>query len=64
MSNPTVEWERVGDRFYRKIKLYDDVFDPDLELENYMIAGAPYAGALGKLKPCTRLDFLDAYIRN
>lgn len=47
MSNPTADWERVGDRFYRKIKLYDAVFDQDLELENYIIAGAPCAGAIG-----------------
>lgn len=47
MSNPTANWERVGDRFYRKIKLYDAVFDQDLELENYVIAGAPYSGAIG-----------------
>ena len=47
MSKPTANWDRVGDRFYRKIQLYSDVFDPDLELENYIIAGAPYSGALG-----------------
>ena len=47
MSNPTAGWERVDDSFYRKIKLYDAVFDPDLELENYIIAGAPCAGAIG-----------------
>jgi uracil phosphoribosyltransferase len=47
MSNPTAGWDRVGDRFYRKIKLYDAVFDHDLELENYVIAGAPFAGAIG-----------------
>ena len=47
MSNPTAGWERVGNRFYRKIKLYDAVFDQDLELENYVIAGAPYSGAIG-----------------
>lgn len=47
MSNPTADWDRVGDRFYRKIKLYDAVFDQDLELENYVIAGAPYGGAIG-----------------
>lgn len=47
MSNPTANWERVGDRFYRKIKLYDAVFDQDLELENYVIVGAPCAGAIG-----------------
>ena len=47
MANPTADWERVGDRFYRKIKLYDAVFDQDLELENYIIDGAPYGGAIG-----------------
>ncbi|KAL9096876.1 MAG: hypothetical protein Q9165_000840 [Trypethelium subeluteriae] len=36
MSVPTSEWERVGDRFYRKIPLYQAVFDQDLELENYI----------------------------
>ena len=49
MSNPTADWERVGDRYYRKIKLYDAVFDQDLELENYVIVGAPCAGAIGTL---------------
>ena len=49
MSNPTAEWERVDDSFYRKIKLYDAVFDSELELENYVIAGAPCAGAIGNL---------------
>jgi hypothetical protein len=47
MSKPTANWEKVGDRFYRKVQLYTDVFDPDLELENYLIAGAPYSGAVG-----------------
>lgn len=47
MSKPTANWEKVGDRFYRKIKLYDAVFDPELELENYVVAGAPYGGAIG-----------------
>ncbi|KAL8929102.1 MAG: hypothetical protein Q9172_000645 [Xanthocarpia lactea] len=46
MSNPTADWERVGDRFYQKVKLYDAVFDQDLELENYVVAGAPYGGAI------------------
>ncbi|KAL8835622.1 MAG: hypothetical protein Q9170_003239 [Blastenia crenularia] len=47
MSSPTANWEKVGDRFYRKVKLYDAVFDQDLELENYRLAGAPYSGAIG-----------------
>lgn len=47
MPKPTADWERVGDRFYRKIQLYTDVFDQDLELENFHVVGAPYSGAVG-----------------
>ena len=47
MSNPTAGWEKVGDSFYRKVKLYDAIFDLDLELENYTVVGAAYSGALG-----------------
>lgn len=46
--NHTADWEKVGDRFYRKIQLYTAVFDQDLELENHVVAGAPYGGAVGK----------------
>ncbi|KAI9683849.1 MAG: hypothetical protein M1829_004183 [Trizodia sp. TS-e1964] len=46
MTNPTADWEKVGDRFYRKIQLYSAIFDPDIELENYHLVGAPYAGAI------------------
>lgn len=46
-TNPRAGWEKVGDQFYRKIRFYDAVFDPDIELENYIVVGAPYAGALG-----------------
>lgn len=60
MSNPTAGWERVGDRFYRKTKLYDAIFDQDLELENYVIAGAPCAGAIGTYEDtlCNREQWL------
>ncbi|KAK3653986.1 Vacuolar protein sorting-associated protein 16 [Elasticomyces elasticus] len=46
MSKPTADWERVGDRFYRKTQLYTSVFNPELELENYVVTGAPYSGAV------------------
>ncbi|TVY34762.1 hypothetical protein LOCC1_G007201 [Lachnellula occidentalis] len=46
MANPTAEWEKVGDKFYRKIQLYTAVFDQDLELENYIVTGCPYGGAI------------------
>jgi vacuolar protein sorting-associated protein 16 len=45
--NPTADWEKVGDRYYRKIQLYTAVFDQDLELENHILTGAPYGGAIG-----------------
>lgn len=48
MSKPTANWEKVGDKFYRKVQLYTAVFDQDLELENYNVVGAPYSGAVGR----------------
>lgn len=56
MSKPTANWEKVGDKFYRKIQLYTAVFDQDLELENYNVVGAPYSGAVGRyatMRPST-----------
>ncbi|KAK8123458.1 hypothetical protein PG999_003376 [Apiospora kogelbergensis] len=44
--HPTAGWEKVGDRFYRKTQLYTAVFDQDLDLDNYIVAGAPYGGAI------------------
>jgi len=46
-NNPRAGWEKIGDQFYQKAQLYESVFDQDLELENYRVAGAPYGGALG-----------------
>jgi hypothetical protein len=43
---PTADWEKLANSFYRKVQLYTQVFDHDLELENYVIAGAPYSGAV------------------
>ena len=48
MQKPYASWERIGDRFYRKTELYTTIFDPELELENYTVASAPYSGAVGK----------------
>jgi hypothetical protein len=63
MSKPTANWEKVGDKFYRKVQLYTAVFDQDLELDKYNVVGAPYSGAVGgyatiswlKLHPLLRL---------
>ncbi|KIV87870.1 hypothetical protein PV11_03388 [Exophiala sideris] len=45
-NNSRAGWEKIGDQFYQKAQLYESVFDQDLELENYVVAGAPYGGAL------------------
>lgn len=47
MSRAIADWERVGDRFYRKTQLYTSIFDDAIELENYKVAGAPFSGAVG-----------------
>ena len=49
MDNARADWERVGDRFYRKTRLYTGVFDPELALEDYVVVGAVYSGAVGML---------------
>ena len=51
MSKPTADWEKVGEKFYRKIQLYTAVFDQDLELENYIVTGCSYGGAIGISAP-------------
>ncbi|KAI0419987.1 vacuolar protein sorting-associated protein [Xylaria grammica] len=54
-TNPTTGWEKVGDRFYRKTQLYTAVFDQDLDLDNYIVAGAPYGGAVAICRDETRI---------
>lgn len=65
MTSPTAEWEKVGDKFYRKIQLYTAVFDQDLELENYVVTGCSYGGAIGALLTlhfdCQRGRFCQSY---
>ncbi|RYP71669.1 hypothetical protein DL771_004620 [Monosporascus sp. 5C6A] len=48
-THPTAGWEKVGDRFYRKTQLYTAIFDQDLDLDNYIVAGAPYGGAIAAI---------------
>lgn len=46
--HPRADWESVGDRRFRKTQNYTEIFDEDLDLDNYVLTGAPFAGALGK----------------
>ncbi|KAI1265082.1 vacuolar protein sorting-associated protein [Xylariaceae sp. FL1019] len=52
---PTAGWEAVGDTFYRKTQLYTAVFDQDLDLDNYIVAGAPYGGAVAITRDDTKV---------
>ena len=55
--------EKVGDKFYRKVQLYQAVFDQDLELENYNVVGAPYSGAVGRYVPPSADDCANMWTR-
>ncbi|OAL68485.1 vacuolar protein sorting vps16 [Trichophyton rubrum] len=50
--NPLADWERVGDQFYRKSRIYDAVFDEDVELENYI------ALSIGTKEGCNDTEML------
>ncbi|POS86939.1 vacuolar protein-like protein sorting vps16 [Erysiphe pulchra] len=56
MSSPTVDWEKVGDVFYRKIQLYTSIFDQNLELEYYILTGCPYGGAIALYRDESKLQ--------
>lgn len=46
--HPTAEWESVDGKWFRKTQLYTEVFEQDRDLDNFIVVGAPFAGALGK----------------
>ena len=48
VAHPTTGWELLGERFYRKVQLYTEVFDQDLDLDNYVVSGASHGGAIGE----------------
>lgn len=50
MNAATVDWEVLEDKYYRKILLYSELFDEDFNLEDYVVAGAPYSGAIALFK--------------
>lgn len=46
-NSATAGWEQVEDKYYRKILQYSSLWDADFDLSDYIVAGAPYGGALG-----------------
>ncbi|OXV09517.1 hypothetical protein Egran_02724 [Elaphomyces granulatus] len=55
-SNPLADWEKVGDGFYRNTRIYEAVFADDFELENFIVAGAPYGGAIALYRDESKLS--------
>ncbi|KAL7272754.1 Vacuolar protein sorting-associated protein 16 [Rhizina undulata] len=56
ITSATQGWERVEDKFYRKILLYSGIFDSDLDLSEYVITGAPFGGALALYRDESKLQ--------
>ncbi|KAK2592558.1 Vacuolar protein sorting-associated protein 16 [Conoideocrella luteorostrata] len=54
------DWESVGDKWFRKTQQYTEIFDQDLDLDNYVVAGAPYAGALALWRDDSKLQAYQA----
>lgn len=52
---PRADWEAIGEKWFRKTQTYTAVFDPDLDLDNYVLVGAPFAGAVGMSINCALL---------
>lgn len=50
LKNPTSTWETVSNTYYRKIKSYSAAWteNEDFNLDDYILAGAPFGGALGR----------------
>ncbi|KAG0131707.1 vacuolar sorting-associated protein 16 (Vps16) [Tuber indicum] len=55
-TSATAGWERVEDKYYRTIQLYSALWDPDFDLSDYIVVGAPYGGALALYKDETRIQ--------
>jgi len=46
-SNPSSEWQQLGDRFYRKVELYASLsWNEQIDLAKFTVCGAPYGGPL------------------
>ncbi|KAL0634996.1 Vacuolar protein sorting-associated protein 16 [Maublancomyces gigas] len=55
-DSATAGWEQVEDKYYRKILLYSTLWDADFDLSDYIVAGAPYGGALALYRDESKLQ--------
>ncbi|KAK9446766.1 Vps16, N-terminal region-domain-containing protein [Limtongia smithiae] len=54
VPNPTLGWERLQNVFYRKRVEYNMLWTDDIELDQFIVAGAPYGGALVLVRDTSR----------
>lgn len=52
-NNPTLKWERLQDRFYRNLEGYSMLWD--IDLSSYIVASAPYGGAIALTRDFSKL---------
>jgi len=51
---PTIYWEALHDKFYRKEEIYTMEWE-DINLSRYRIAGAPYGGPIAMIRDDTKI---------
>ena len=54
MSNPSLDWERIGDKFYTKLGIYSMLWDT-LDLSKYYVVAAPFGGPIAVIKHVNKL---------
>lgn len=54
------DWERVGDNWFRKTEQYTAVFDQDLDLDGFVVTGAPYGGAIALWRDDSKIQIRQA----
>ena len=55
-EHPRAGWEGRGTRWFRRTQLYTAVFEADVDLDNYILAGAPYGGAIALWRDNSKLQ--------
>ena len=47
------DWHVLGDVNYRKVSIYEEMAWASLDLENYVVSGAPYGGPIALIRDDT-----------
>lgn len=50
MSLQTANWNYLGNQFYKKFEICQMLWNGIINLEDYVIAAAPYGGPIGRCR--------------